>query len=92
MSDLTIDVQKRHVAVHARTTDSPIMRRALFQVHLWTGLAGGLYILAICLSGSAIVFRLEMNRAFCRRDVSRRSSPDWRSFTITCLAGVPASW
>jgi len=42
-----------------------MMRRALFQIHLWTGLASGLYILAICLSGSAIIFRLEMNRAFC---------------------------
>ena len=65
MSDLNIDVQKRHVAVHASNNGSFYVRRALFQIHLWTGLAGGLYILAICLSGSAIVFRLEMNRAFC---------------------------
>jgi len=42
-----------------------MMRRAIFQIHLWTGLASGLYILAISLSGSAIIFRLEMNRAFC---------------------------
>jgi uncharacterized iron-regulated membrane protein len=33
------------------------LRRALFQVHLWTGLALGLYIVAISLSGSALVFR-----------------------------------
>jgi uncharacterized iron-regulated membrane protein len=37
----------------------------LFQVHLWTGLVIGLYVLAICLSGSAMVFRRELNRAFC---------------------------
>ncbi|PWT99170.1 MAG: hypothetical protein C5B51_27710 [Terriglobia bacterium] len=33
------------------------LRRALFQIHLWTGLAVGLYIVAISLSGSALVFR-----------------------------------
>ncbi len=44
------------------------MRRVLFQIHLWTGLATGLYIVAICISGSAIVFRREMDRAFCLRD------------------------
>jgi uncharacterized iron-regulated membrane protein len=40
------------------------LRRALFQVHLWTGLAIGLYVLAICISGSVIVFRRELGRAF----------------------------
>jgi uncharacterized iron-regulated membrane protein len=44
------------------------LRRALVQVHLWTGLVIGIYVLAICLSGSAIVFRREMDRAFCLRD------------------------
>jgi len=37
-------------------------RRALFQIHLWTGIGVGLYILAISLSGSAIVFRREIAR------------------------------
>ena len=45
-----------------------MMRRLLFQIHLWTGLLTGLYIIAICVSGSAIVFRREMDRAFCQRD------------------------
>lgn len=36
------------------------LRRALFQIHLWTGIALGLYILAISVSGSAIVFRNEI--------------------------------
>jgi uncharacterized iron-regulated membrane protein len=44
------------------------MRRVLFQIHLWTALATGLYILAICVSGSAIVFRREIDRAYCVRD------------------------
>jgi len=36
------------------------LRRALFQVHLWTGLIIGLYVVAVCVSGSAIVFRSEI--------------------------------
>jgi uncharacterized iron-regulated membrane protein len=41
------------------------LKRALFQVHLWTGIALGLYVLLISLSGSVIVFRREMDRALC---------------------------
>lgn len=40
-------------------------RRALFQLHLWTGIGFGLYLLVVSLSGSAIVFRHEMDRALC---------------------------
>jgi uncharacterized iron-regulated membrane protein len=36
------------------------LRRAFFQIHLWSGLALGLYITAISISGSAIVFRNEL--------------------------------
>jgi len=36
------------------------VRRAFFQIHLWTGIALGLYIMAISISGSAIVFRNEL--------------------------------
>ncbi|HLI84657.1 MAG TPA: PepSY-associated TM helix domain-containing protein [Bryobacteraceae bacterium] len=39
------------------------LRRALFQVHLWTGIAFGLYVLAISVSGSAIVFRNPLYKA-----------------------------
>ena len=37
-------------------------RRALFQVHLWTGIGVGLYVLVISVTGSAIVFRREIAR------------------------------
>jgi uncharacterized iron-regulated membrane protein len=40
------------------------LRRALFQVHLWTGIGAGLYILAVGLSGSAVVFRPEIYKAY----------------------------
>jgi uncharacterized iron-regulated membrane protein len=45
------------------------LRRALFQVHLWTGVAIGIYVFLISLSGSAIVFRREMDKLFCPRIV-----------------------
>jgi uncharacterized iron-regulated membrane protein len=38
------------------------LRRALFQVHLWTGIVAGLYVVAVSVSGSALVFRREMDR------------------------------
>ena len=39
------------------------LRRALFQVHLWTGIALGLYILMISLTGSVLVYSNELYRA-----------------------------
>ena len=33
------------------------LRKAIFQIHLWAGLALGLYIAVVCVSGSAVVFR-----------------------------------
>lgn len=33
------------------------IRRAVFQIHLWSGLLLGLYVAVVCVSGSAIVFR-----------------------------------
>lgn len=46
-------------------SDSPRrhwLRRALFQVHLWTGIAVGLYIFVSGVSGSALVFHEELGR------------------------------
>src|SRR5438105_2331989 len=36
------------------------LRRALFQVHLWTGVAIGIYIILISITGSAVVFRRDL--------------------------------
>ncbi len=41
------------------------LKRVFFQIHLWLGIAIGLYVLLISVSGSAIVFRREMDRALC---------------------------
>lgn len=40
------------------------LRRALFQVHLWTGVGVGLYVLVISLTGSVLVYRNELYRRF----------------------------
>jgi uncharacterized iron-regulated membrane protein len=37
------------------------LRRALFQIHLWTGVGVGLYMVFISLTGSAVVFRRDLN-------------------------------
>jgi len=38
-------------------------RRALFQVHLWLGVAFGLYVIVIGISGAVLVFRPELQKA-----------------------------
>jgi len=40
------------------------LRRALFQVHLWIGLALGLYLVMLSLTGSALVYRNELDAMF----------------------------
>jgi uncharacterized iron-regulated membrane protein len=39
------------------------LRKAIFQVHLWTGIAMGLYVMAVSVSGSALFFRSIVNQA-----------------------------
>jgi uncharacterized iron-regulated membrane protein len=56
------------------------LRRALFQVHLWSGIALSLYIVVICISGSAIVFRRELDKALCA------GTPPCEPHFITALA------
>jgi uncharacterized iron-regulated membrane protein len=43
------------------------MRRAMFQIHLWTGIAVGVYITVVCLTGSVLVFRRELMRTYANR-------------------------
>jgi uncharacterized iron-regulated membrane protein len=38
-------------------------RRAIFQLHLWIGVLTGLYIVVVCTTGAALVFRIDMQRA-----------------------------
>ena len=40
------------------------LRKALFQVHLWTGLAIGLYVVVISLTGTVLIYRSELRQHF----------------------------
>jgi uncharacterized iron-regulated membrane protein len=42
------------------------LRKAVFQVHLWTGIGLGLYIIMISVTGSVLVYRNELNVATAR--------------------------
>jgi uncharacterized iron-regulated membrane protein len=46
------------------------LRRALFQIHLWSGLGTGLYLVLISLTGSFLVFRVELHKMFSRPPVT----------------------
>lgn len=48
----------------ARQPQTLWLRRALFQIHLWSGLVLGLYIVMLSLTGSALVYRNELDRYF----------------------------
>jgi uncharacterized iron-regulated membrane protein len=43
-----------------------VLRKAVFQVHLWTGIGLGLYILLMSVTGSALIFRRELTRTLAR--------------------------
>ena len=44
------------------------LRKLIFQIHLWTGVAVCLYVAVVSISGSALVFRRELSRRpFARR-------------------------
>ena len=45
------------------------LRKAVFQVHLWTGIGLGAYVFVICLTGSVLVYRNELYIAFSPQPV-----------------------
>jgi uncharacterized iron-regulated membrane protein len=58
-----------------RQPQSVWARRALFQIHLWTGIGVGLYIFAISVSGAAIVFRREIAMLLWERPTVTATGP-----------------
>jgi len=50
------------------------LRRALFQVHLWSGIALGLYIFLMSVTGSVLVYRNELYEAATRAPVLSKGS------------------
>ncbi len=47
-----------------RRPQSLWLRKAIFQIHLWTGIGLGIYVVLISVSGSAVVFRNELYKSF----------------------------
>jgi uncharacterized iron-regulated membrane protein len=77
----------------ARQPQALWMRRAIFQVHLWTGLTLGLYVLVVSLSGSAIVFRREMDHALCPQIIMvKPAGPRMSDAQLAIAARDAARW
>src|SRR5215831_7307991 len=45
---------------------SVLLRKAVFQVHLWSGIGFGLYLLVVSVTGSIVVYSNELYRAATR--------------------------
>jgi uncharacterized iron-regulated membrane protein len=66
-----------HLTVWQRWVRQPQkiwLRRALFQVHLWSGIALGLYILMISVTGSVLVYRNELFQAATSEPIISKGS------------------
>jgi uncharacterized iron-regulated membrane protein len=57
-----------------RHPQKTLLRKAVFQVHLWTGIGLGLYIIMISVTGSVLVYRNELNLATARVPIVSKSS------------------
>ena len=69
------------------------LRRAMFQVHLWTGIALGLYVVMLSITGSALVYRTELDLLFrtprpeFRQGAPRKSSEEIRASAARLYPG-----
>ena len=86
----------------ARRPHTTLARKISFQLHLWVGLAAGLYVVMLSITGSALVFRRELDRAFSPRrpafDEARQVLPEealadaarraYPGYTVAGVGGV----
>ena len=49
-----------------------VLRRALFQLHLWAGILLSVYVVIVALTGAVLVFRNELQRAALPQQVNRQ--------------------
>jgi uncharacterized iron-regulated membrane protein len=70
------------------------LRRALFQIHLWTGLALGLYVVMLSITGSALVYRAELDRFLStpRAVLNERATPMTADQLRTAAASAYPGW
>ncbi len=67
-------------------------RKALFQVHLWTGVVIGLYVILISLTGSLLVFQRDLQDDVPRLGNDAQAGPaGYGQVAATALRGYPGS-
>ena len=67
-------------------------RKVLFQVHLWIGTIIGLFIIAICVSGSVLVFEQDLlNDAPQLPDASTAGPANWDQMVSSAQSANPGS-
>lgn len=67
-------------------------RKALFQVHLWLGVTIGLYVIAICITGSVLVFEQNLlNDRPALAEKADHPAPDWGRLVDVAMAANPGS-
>lgn len=67
-------------------------RKALFQVHLWMGVCIGLYVIAICSTGSVLVFEQDLlNDRPPLSGSSTHPAPNWEQSVRTAILAHPGS-
>lgn len=67
-------------------------RKALFQIHLWIGVVIGLYVIAICVTGSVLVFEQNLlNDRPALAEVPGHAAPDWAQMVSVAEAANPGS-
>jgi len=80
-----------------RRPQSLWLRKALFQVHLWTGITIGLYVVVISVSGSALVFRDRIFKSLGEKPTivavthRRLSTPELRAAAERAYPGYSVS-
>jgi uncharacterized iron-regulated membrane protein len=67
-------------------------RKALFQVHLWTGVIIGLYVIAICASGCVLVFEQDLlNDRPQLAQAATHAAPDWGRLVQVAMSATPGA-
>lgn len=67
-------------------------RKALFQIHLWVGIFLGFYLIAICVSGSLLVFEPNLlNDRPILPNAAVRGPASWNQMVATALTAHPKS-
>ncbi len=62
------------------------LRRALFQIHLWTGIAVGLLATVVGISGSAIVYKHELEKRFTPTLYQTSGAPELPADVLIAIA------